>query len=157
MAEADHERWLTYVELGELLGCTPTAARMHAKRRGWARRSPNMIGDRARVLVPDEAAVRPRATDDQRVFVAQIDEGVNSGDHGDQANVQAFCAAITALSDALAAERERVIRGEQQIDRLQTDLADAQAAEKRRPEYRLALTRGIHVGRFIRWVEGGNA
>jgi hypothetical protein len=47
MPEADQERWLTYVELGRLLGISPTAARMHAKRRGWARRSPNMIGDRA--------------------------------------------------------------------------------------------------------------
>ena len=34
---------------------------------------------------------------------------------------------------------------------------DEQSAETRRPEYRSALTRGIHVGRFIRWVEGGNA
>jgi asparagine synthase (glutamine-hydrolysing) len=34
--------------------------------------------------------------------------------------------------------------------------ADEQAAEKRRREFR-ALTRGAHVGRFIRWVEGGNA
>jgi asparagine synthase (glutamine-hydrolysing) len=35
--------------------------------------------------------------------------------------------------------------------------ADANAAERRVQEYRLALTRGVHVGRFIRWVEGGNA
>jgi asparagine synthase (glutamine-hydrolysing) len=35
--------------------------------------------------------------------------------------------------------------------------ADANAAERRVLEYRLALTRGVHVGRFIRWVEGGNA
>jgi asparagine synthase (glutamine-hydrolysing) len=34
---------------------------------------------------------------------------------------------------------------------------DENAAEKRRYEFRLALTRGVHVGRFIRWVEGGNA
>jgi asparagine synthase (glutamine-hydrolysing) len=34
---------------------------------------------------------------------------------------------------------------------------DEQAAEGRRAEYRLALARGVHVGRFIRWVEGGNA
>jgi asparagine synthase (glutamine-hydrolysing) len=34
--------------------------------------------------------------------------------------------------------------------------ANAQAAEDRKREYRLALWRGIHVGRFIRWVEGGN-
>jgi asparagine synthase (glutamine-hydrolysing) len=35
--------------------------------------------------------------------------------------------------------------------------ADAQAAEDRKREYRLALWRGVHVGRFIRWVERGNA
>jgi asparagine synthase (glutamine-hydrolysing) len=34
---------------------------------------------------------------------------------------------------------------------------DEQAAQERRFEYRLALKRGIHVGRFVRWVEGGNA
>jgi asparagine synthase (glutamine-hydrolysing) len=34
---------------------------------------------------------------------------------------------------------------------------DAQAAEKRRFEIKQALARSIHIGRFIRWVEGGNA
>jgi asparagine synthase (glutamine-hydrolysing) len=34
---------------------------------------------------------------------------------------------------------------------------DANEAEGRMREYRLALARGVHVGRFIRWVEGGNA
>jgi len=34
---------------------------------------------------------------------------------------------------------------------------DEQAAAARLGEYRLALARGVHVGRFIRWVEGGNA
>jgi asparagine synthase (glutamine-hydrolysing) len=33
---------------------------------------------------------------------------------------------------------------------------DEQAAESRVGEYRFALARGVHVGRFIRWVEGGN-
>jgi asparagine synthase (glutamine-hydrolysing) len=33
---------------------------------------------------------------------------------------------------------------------------DAQAAESRVGEFRFALARGVHVGRFIRWVEGGN-
>jgi asparagine synthase (glutamine-hydrolysing) len=33
---------------------------------------------------------------------------------------------------------------------------DEQAAEYRFGEYRLALTGGLHAGRFIRWVEGGN-
>jgi asparagine synthase (glutamine-hydrolysing) len=34
---------------------------------------------------------------------------------------------------------------------------DEQAAEARLGDYRLALARGVHVGRFIRWVEGSNA
>lgn len=34
---------------------------------------------------------------------------------------------------------------------------DENAAELVRREYHLLLDRGIHVGRFIRWVEGGNA
>ena len=34
---------------------------------------------------------------------------------------------------------------------------DAQAAEARVGEIRQGLARGVHVGRFIRWVEGGNA
>jgi asparagine synthase (glutamine-hydrolysing) len=34
---------------------------------------------------------------------------------------------------------------------------DEHEAEKRRSDYRLVLARGIHVGRFVRWVEGGNA
>ena len=58
MTGSTNERWLTYVEVGELLGCTLTAARMHAQRRGWPRHSPNMIGDRSRVLVPDDVVAR---------------------------------------------------------------------------------------------------
>ena len=34
---------------------------------------------------------------------------------------------------------------------------DEQAAQLRQRDYQLLLARGIHVGRFIRWVEGGNA
>src|SRR5262249_31332496 len=34
---------------------------------------------------------------------------------------------------------------------------DDHAAQQREAEYRLVLARGAHVGRFVRWVEGGNA
>lgn len=34
---------------------------------------------------------------------------------------------------------------------------DAQEAETRRIKYRAMLARAVHVGRFFRWVEGGNA
>ena len=35
--------------------------------------------------------------------------------------------------------------------------SDAVAAEARAKEYRFGLDRAVHVGEFIRWVEGGNA
>jgi asparagine synthase (glutamine-hydrolysing) len=34
---------------------------------------------------------------------------------------------------------------------------DESVAESRKKEYRYALARSVHVGQFIRWVEGGNA
>jgi asparagine synthase (glutamine-hydrolysing) len=34
---------------------------------------------------------------------------------------------------------------------------DEQAAQSHAREYQRLLTRGVHIGRFIRWVEGGNA
>ena len=34
---------------------------------------------------------------------------------------------------------------------------DETIAARRKTEYRLALTRGVHIGQFIRWVEGGNS
>jgi asparagine synthase (glutamine-hydrolysing) len=34
---------------------------------------------------------------------------------------------------------------------------DEVVAEQRLADYKFALTRGVHVGQFVRWVEGGNA
>lgn len=34
---------------------------------------------------------------------------------------------------------------------------DEQTAERRKREYKYALARGVHIGQFIRWIEGGNA
>ena len=34
---------------------------------------------------------------------------------------------------------------------------DEVSAERRGREYKLVFSRGMHVGRFICWVEGGNA
>ena len=61
VSDSDRERWLTYAEVGEFLGITSAAARMLAKRRGWARRTPNAYGDRARVLVPADAVPASRS------------------------------------------------------------------------------------------------
>jgi hypothetical protein len=51
MPDEDQGRWLSYQALGDLFGCTANAARMHAVRRNWPRRSPNRVGDCATVLV----------------------------------------------------------------------------------------------------------
>ncbi len=34
---------------------------------------------------------------------------------------------------------------------------DGQAAESRADDYKVALARGVHIGQFVRWVEGANA
>ncbi len=73
---------------------------------------------------------------------------------------------LTARRSAIAAEIERLensatARRLIDLPRLKRLLdqwpADEHAAQLREFDYMLALTRGIHVGRFIRWVEGGNA
>jgi hypothetical protein len=128
------EEWLTYHELGERLGITASAARMHARRRGWQRRAPNAIGAQAHVLVPEDVGVHPRATAVRRTHDAQMSAEAN-GLYGadrvsDQVHVEALCAAVASLGDALAAERERVARVEQRIDGLFAELTDARAAER---------------------------
>jgi hypothetical protein len=46
------EHWLTYTEAAERLGLTVNAVRALARRQGWPRRSPNVIGGQAWVAVP---------------------------------------------------------------------------------------------------------
>ena len=149
--ESDQEHWLTYAELGQLLGISSAAARMHAKRRGWPRRSPNMIGDRARVLVPADATVQPRSAlfDERASHVITRDQG--EPNELDQANVRLIEQAITALSEALAAERVRVTRAEQRIDELLTDLTDARAAERISADSAAALRHELGLLRARPW------
>ena len=131
---ADQSQWLTYVELGERLGISASAARMHARRRGWQRRAPNAIGGQAHVLVPEDVNVRPREAAVQRTHDAQMAtdaNGLNATKRAnDQAHMEALSAAVGVLSDALVAERERVTRAEQRIEQLFGELADARAAER---------------------------
>jgi hypothetical protein len=55
------ERWLTYAEVGQLLGISAEAARATARRQKWPRRTPNDHGALARVLMPnDRFPARPR-------------------------------------------------------------------------------------------------
>ena len=107
MSEAQNERWLTYVELGALLRCTRSAARMHARRHGWVRRTSNMIGEQTRVLVPSHAAVQRRT--DQRTFAAQMFDATNGQDQANSAAVAVLreqLAIANRLIDELTEERQ---------------------------------------------------
>src|SRR4051812_3516211 len=48
------DRWLTYNEIGEMLGVSPEAARAIARRGKWQRQIANAVGRVVRVLVPAE-------------------------------------------------------------------------------------------------------
>src|SRR3954447_20422763 len=55
MTGLDHppgDRWLTYNEIGEMLGVSPEAARAIARRGKWPRQAANAVGRVVRVLVP---------------------------------------------------------------------------------------------------------
>jgi asparagine synthase (glutamine-hydrolysing) len=82
------------------------------------------------------------------------------------ANTPIWFSMLDARRNDIAADIER-LEGSPQASRL-IDLPrlkrlmaqwpkDANEAEGRMSDYRLALARGVHVGRFIRWIEGGNA
>jgi hypothetical protein len=130
MLEAEGDRWLTYAEAGQLLGITPAAARMHAKRRGWPHRTPNMYGDRARVLVPPDASVQPRSAAYPEHTTRVITHDQERANGPDQVNVRVIEQVITTLHQQLERERDRVDRAEARIAELQTELADAVAAER---------------------------
>jgi hypothetical protein len=133
MLEPEEGSWLTYAEAGQLLGITPAAARMHAKRRGWAHRTPNMYGDRARVLVPAGASVQPRTAS----YPEPISHDQAGAEQPRSGEPQAFTMAITALHQQLERERDRVDRAERlleeerhRVEAMQVALADALAATR---------------------------
>ena len=81
-------------------------------------------------------------------------------------NTPMWFRSLDARRNAIATEIERLeasTLARQLIDlpRLKRLMAqwpkDENEAERRKGDYCLALARGVHVGRFIRWVEGGNA
>lgn len=137
MLESDQDRWLTYAEAGELLGISTQAARMLAKRRGWARRTPNAYGDRAQVLVPVETIVQPRSASlgVRTGSVITSDQGSPNGH--DRLNVQALEQAIGVLRDQLETanrwaddDRARADRAEQKAAALQAELIDLLISER---------------------------
>ena len=126
MLESDQDHWLTYAEAGEVLGISAQAARMLAKRRGWARRTPNAYGERAQVMVPANAIVQPRTAllGVRTGSVITLDQGIPNGH--DHLNVQVFEQAITVLRDQLEAANRRA-----DDDRVRADRAEQRADEER--------------------------
>ena len=101
----------------------------------------------------------------RRVFADRLPPSImDERRHG--ANHPTWFRSLTAARPQLASDIER-LEGSPlasrllDLPRLKRMIAewpeDDNEAERRRGEYRLALARGVHVGRFIRWVEGGNA
>jgi hypothetical protein len=143
MLNGDQERWLSYRELGAVLGCTANAARMHAVRRGWPRRAPNRVGDYARVLVPAEVFVQHSVTHDAAQFITQL-----TGP--EQANVRAVFDAhdmlrtiretveilVTPLREQLEAERERANRERERADQAEQRIAALLAQQRAAPTRR---------------------
>ena len=110
-------RWLSYAELGELLGCTPNAARMHAVRRKWPRRASNKIGEPAHVLVPPGAVVRTSAMHTGEQFVAPV-RRTASDEHS---------SAIRALEGAIDGLRDQLVDMRQRLDRAEAERREAVA------------------------------
>ena len=114
MLDPDDGQWLTYREAGLILGISPEATRSLARRKGWARQTPNEIGGVARVLLPTGAdrRSRPGETDGvtgvarratvERPTVVSVD-GAPGDRAGDRAGVLAVEIAIVALREQLAA------------------------------------------------------
>ena len=88
-------RWLTYVQLAQLLGSTPSGAHMYARRRGWERRTANAIGKPTRVLMPADTAV-PQRTAHSAALISEQSPGT----------------AAQAIHDANGEEEERAANAE---------------------------------------------
>jgi hypothetical protein len=139
MSEADQGRWLTYAEAGQLLGVSAQAVRMLAKRRGWSRRTPNAYGDRARVLVPDDANVQPRSATERSTFADHMITDPNEPNGQERVNVRALEQAIEALSAQLGASREQLTIANRRIDELNAErrmLMSLLTDQARRPWWR---------------------
>ena len=67
------EEWLTYREAAARLHISVEAVRALARRKGWSRRSPNRIGDAARILLPPNVDQRSRPG---------VSDSVTDGDRG---------------------------------------------------------------------------
>lgn len=106
-----------------MLGISAEAARMLAK--GGRLAASNAYGDRARVLLPDNAVVQPRPTTERGTFA---DHMIADPNGRDRVNVRALERTIEALHEQLMVANGRVDRVDLRIDEPLVALADARTA-----------------------------
>jgi hypothetical protein len=130
--------WLTFQQVGELLGLSAEAARSRARRAGW-RTQPGNDG-RTLVLVPDDIAAEPRPpgrpgdrpggrppeqtaeivrlTEALAMALGQLGEALQRADAADADRraagvmIDGFAARVDRAEEAMAAERARAERAE---------------------------------------------
>jgi hypothetical protein len=120
------DRWLTYIEAGELLGLSPEAVRSIARRQKWPRQSPNAVGKVVRVLVPADR-LRPAAHRRERPVATNGED--RSCDRSDLREMaERF---MGPLRDQLERAERRAERAEGQVREL-TEQLRAEMIEHRR-------------------------
>ena len=141
----NEDRWLTYAEVGELLGISAEAARALVRRQKWSRRTPNEHNALARVLVPpDRAAARPRPPSARGMNGGHPGNGRGTEEPHDRADdgpdvlrstVRALENAVEGLRDQLGTanrraedDRARAERAEEKAAALQAELVELRVA-----------------------------
>jgi hypothetical protein len=133
-----HEHWLTYTEAAEKLGLTVNAVRALARRQGWPRRSPNVIGGQAWVAVPAERiAINGRTAGDRRSAPAAVSDqtpvinGHDSDEHRPEpASIYDHAHSDRRSTEILAVVQEMVDQLTQPLREQTADLKSQLAAEK---------------------------
>ncbi len=158
-----NDHWLTYTEAAEKLGLTVNAVRALARRQGWHRRSPNVIGGQAWVAVPaDRLAINDRVSSNRRSDSAVVNDQppvINGPDSSDRRSdpaddrrsheiliavhevaeriAEPLREQIADLKNQLAAEKQLRIRDTERADRVEDR---AMEAERRVQELQEQLT-----------------
>jgi hypothetical protein len=164
MLDPHAEHWLTYAQVGELLGISSSAARMVARRQGWPRRSANAVGAFTLVLVPDAVvvqrcaagerrtlepdqrthdapAVAPNGDDRDEPATSAANEPATSAANepatsaaNDAASSAPFSAAVTAFGAAVAALSATVEAERERVARAERRIAEVSARAEQQIE-----------------------